>query len=80
MFMPWGFGLVLLWERNRRVMRISGLSLAITAFIELCQLFIGRAVDIDDILLNFAGSMLGALVWYILRNTKLSRIAVPARE
>lgn len=68
MFMPWGFGLVLLWERNRRPLRIIGLSLALTAFIESCQLFIGRAVDVDDMLLNFAGSMLGALVWYAARN------------
>lgn len=68
MFMPWGFGLVFLWERNRRPLRIIGLSLAITAFIEFCQMFIGRAVDVDDMLLNFAGSMLGAFVWYAARN------------
>lgn len=71
MFVPWGFGLVLLWERNRRPLRIAGLSFAITAFIEFCQLFIDRAVDVDDMILNFTGSMLGALIWYALRNTKL---------
>lgn len=70
MFMPWGFVLVLLWERNRRPLRIAGLSFAITAFIEFCQLFIDRAVDVDDMILNFTGSMLGALIWYALRNTK----------
>ena len=65
MFMPWGFGLVLLWEGNRRPLRVAGLSLAITLFIEVCQLFIGRAVDIDDIILNFLGSILGAAVWLL---------------
>ena len=70
MFVPWGFGLVLLWERNRRPLRIAGLSFAITAFIEFCQLFIDRAVDVDDMILNFTGSMLGVLIWYALRNTK----------
>jgi len=70
MFVPWGFGLVLLWESNRRPIRITGLSFAITAFIEFFQLFIGRLVDIDDMILNLFGSMLGALIWYLARNTK----------
>lgn len=67
MFMPWGFGLVQLWESNRKPLRVAGLSLAITLFIESCQLFIGRAVDIDDLILNFLGSVLGALVWLLIR-------------
>lgn len=66
MFMPWGFGLAALWERFRTPLRIAALSLAITVFIEASQLFIGRSVDVDDLMLNFAGSMLGALVWWII--------------
>ncbi len=63
MFMPWGFGLVLLWKKNRSVKRILLLCLLLTAFIETGQLFIGRSVDVDDLILNFAGGCAGAVLW-----------------
>lgn len=70
MFMPWGFGLVMLWEQNRKPFRIAGLCLALPLFIELWQMFIARSVDVDDLILNFAGGMAGALFWYVLRRRK----------
>ena len=60
MFMPWGFGLVLLWRKNRSVRRVLLLCFLITALIESGQLFIGRSVDVDDLILNFAGGCAGA--------------------
>lgn len=67
MFLPWGFGCALLWRKNQNLTRIAALSLALTVFIETVQLFIGRHVDVDDLLLNFSGGMLGGGVWYALR-------------
>ncbi len=67
MFMPWGFGLVLLWKKNRRFWRLCLLAFLLTMCIETVQLFIGRHVDVDDLLLNFAGALLGAGVWAVLR-------------
>ena len=67
MFMPWGFGLVLLWKRNQRVWVVMVYSLAFTLFIEISQLFIERSVDVDDLILNFAGSCLGAVLYFVLR-------------
>lgn len=67
MFMPWGFGLVLLWKKNRRPWMVPAFSLGLTLFIETCQLFIGRSVDVDDLILNFAGSCLGAGLYFLLR-------------
>lgn len=67
LFMPWGFGLVLLWKRKQRVLSVVLYSLALTLSIEIVQLLIERSVDIDDILLNFAGSCLGAAVYFLLR-------------
>jgi len=66
MFIPWGFGLVLLWKQTRKPLRIAGLCLALPLFIELWQMFISRSVDVDDLILNFAGGMTGALLWYAL--------------
>ncbi len=60
MFMPWGFGLVLLWKKNQSVGRVLFLCFLITASIETGQLFIDRSVDVDDLILNFAGGCAGA--------------------
>lgn len=66
MFMPWGFGLPLLWKRNQRWRRIVPMALGITLFIEVSQLFIGRSVDVDDLILNFMGGCLGAAAYFLL--------------
>ena len=60
MFMPWGFGLVLLWKKNQAVGRVFLFCFLLTALLETVQLFIGRSVDVDDLLLNFAGGCAGA--------------------
>lgn len=67
MFIPWGFGLVLLWKKNRNPGLTLTFSLGLTLFIETCQLFIGRSVDVDDLILNFAGSCLGAGLYFLLK-------------
>lgn len=60
MFMPWGFGLVLLWKKNQSIGRVLFLCFLFTALIETGQLFINRSVDVDDLILNFAGGCAGA--------------------
>ena len=67
MIMPWGFGLVLLWKKKQRVFSVVLHSLALPVFIETCQLFIGRNVDVDDLILNFAGGCLGAILYFVVR-------------
>ncbi len=66
LFLPWGFFLPLLWRRFRGFFRMAGMCLGLTCFIESTQLFIGRTVDVDDLLLNFCGSMVGAGLWWIV--------------
>lgn len=77
MFAPWGFGLPLLWRRHQSFLQVAGMSLALPVFIEFCQLFIGRSVDIDDIILNFTGGMLGGLLYWLARKLfpRLERLA-----
>lgn len=67
MFIPWGFGLVLLWKKTRKPGIILAFSLGLTLFIETCQLFIGRSVDVDDLILNFTGSCMGAGLYFLLK-------------
>ena len=67
MFFPWGFGLPLLWKKRQSVLS-SLLSCALLpVFIETVQLFIERSVDIDDLILNFAGGMIGAAGYFLIR-------------
>lgn len=67
MFIPWGMGLPLLWKKYRSFWKMIFMSLILPILIEFCQLFIGRSVDVDDVILNFIGGMLGALCYLILR-------------
>lgn len=66
MFLPFGFFPALLW-RNRTWWRALFIGFAVTACIECCQLCVGRAFDVDDLLLNTAGAMLGWCVWRLLQ-------------
>lgn len=70
LFLPWGFFLPLLWRRFRRLLPVAGMCLGLTCFIEFTQLFIGRTVDVDDLILNFLGSMCGAGLWRITRRLR----------
>ena len=78
MFMPWGFGLPFLWQRKQGLLPIICHSLSLTLFIETVQLFIGRSVDVDDLILNFFGSFSGAAIYFVLRKVfpKLRDFAV----
>ncbi len=78
MFFPWGFGLPLLWKKRQSVLS-SLLSCALLpVFIETAQLFIERSVDIDDLILNFAGGMIGAAGYFLIRK-KIPNIEQLAR-
>lgn len=78
MFMPWGFGLILLWKKNQKLWKVVLYSIGLTALIETTQLFIGRSVDIDDVILNFVGSCLGAAIGTVLRK-KFKRLSALAK-
>lgn len=67
MFIPWGAGLPLLWKKYRSFIRMTIMSLVLPLLIEFFQLFIGRSVDVDDVILNFVGGMLGASCYWILQ-------------
>lgn len=62
MFLPFGFLLPVLWKscRSWKVTTLAGF--AVSAMIELMQLFCFRATDVDDLLMNTLGSYLGYLL------------------
>ena len=67
MFVPWGLGLPLLWKKFRSPWKVALMSLFLPVCIEFIQLFVGRTVDVDDVILNFTGGILGGLIYLVLR-------------
>ena len=60
MFIPLGFLMPVLWRQTWRQTLL--VVLAATLCIELIQPFFDRSLDVDDILLNFAGGAVGLLL------------------
>lgn len=61
--MPLGFLLPLLWERLNRPGAIALSGLAFSLLIELSQLCNFRATDVDDLIMNALGTVLGWLAF-----------------
>lgn len=67
MFMPFGFFPAVLW-RNVKLWNAINITFSVSLFIEIVQLFItGRATDIDDLILNVIGGILGWCVYLIFK-------------
>ena len=69
-FLPVGFCPAVLW-RKMRWYKAAAIALGVTALIESWQFFIGRAFDVDDLMLNALGGMAGWCLWMILRKPRL---------
>ncbi len=61
MFVPIGFFIPLLWRQRGWKVVLYGFCLS--AFIEFCQLFLIRATDIDDLILNTLGTAAGLFIY-----------------
>lgn len=66
MLVPFGFLAPLLWERLRGL-RVLPVGLGLILAVELLQPLTGRSFDVDDILLNFLGVLIGALLALIFQ-------------
>ena len=79
LFIPLGFLLPMLWRKfeNKYTTLISGLLLSI--FIEVSQLFCYRATDIDDLIMNTAGTILGYFLFMWVKRI-IPKISVFSNE
>lgn len=62
-FLPLGFLFPIIYNKFKKFSKILILLVSISLFIEFIQFFIGRSVDIDDIILNTIGGILGFLFY-----------------
>ena len=65
LFIPFGLIIPLLWKTSTTKTLIIGFCSSL--FIELCQLFLTRGTDVDDLILNTTGVLLGILVFKFLQ-------------
>ena len=66
MFVPWGLLLPLGWAKLRCGARVCLGGALTSAAIEFLQAFCGRSTDIDDVLLNTLGALLGYGLFSVL--------------
>lgn len=65
MFVPYGF-FVSYYLKNKKP-HLTVILTIITSFsIEMVQMFIGRVFDVDDIILNVFGGLLGYFIYFVL--------------
>ncbi len=77
MFLPLGFFLSFVTERVDRK-NIFAVSAVIPLIVELLQMILGRCFDVDDLICNFIGIVLGFFVAYIIKESKMSKGKNPA--
>lgn len=66
-FVPLGFLLPMIWTRFRPVYKTVLFGFAASVFIELMQLFSPRATDVNDLLTNTAGALVGCCAARLLQ-------------
>lgn len=65
MFLPLGSVFPVAFKKARMFWKTTAYMMLFSFFIEFVQYFIGRSADIDDLMLNTLGGMLGFLVFYV---------------
>ena len=65
MFMPLGFLLPLIWKNFRNAKKVVLMGFLMLLTIEICQLFNIRTTDIDDLMMNTLGALVGYCCWKV---------------
>lgn len=68
LFIPLGFFLPAVFKSNRKEYKTILIIFAITFGIEFFQYFIGRSSDIDDIITNLLGGIIGFIVFKLMNS------------
>ena len=80
LFIPFGFFLPTLWEKFRNVKSTIVAGLLTTLFIEISQLFTGRATDIDDVITNILGTIIGYHIAYWFTKAFTGRVLENSKQ
>lgn len=69
LFIPFGFLLPFLWTKYQKFQTTFLSGLLFSMSIEISQLFCFRTTDIDDLLMNTLGTIIGYIIFSILKKT-----------
>ena len=64
LFVPFGFFLPILWDKFRNIKNIALMGFIVTSLIEISQIFTFRTSDINDIITNTVGTIIGYFIVY----------------
>lgn len=80
LFMPLGALIPLLWENTSFFITTCG-GFLFSLLIEISQLFNRRATDIDDLLMNTLGTIIGyVFYWVLLRRIRIFQVNCSSSE
>ena len=74
MFVPLGFLIPVVFKRVRRFVLVVLIVFIISFSIEFIQYFIGRVADVDDLIVNVVGGMLGFGLFTTVNHVFINRI------
>ncbi|MCI8412097.1 MAG: VanZ family protein [Clostridia bacterium] len=68
LFIPLGFFIPTVLKSKRKLYKVALISFVITFSVEFFQYFIGRSSDIDDIITNILGAIIGYVMFKVLNS------------
>ena len=66
LFIPFGFFIPSIWRKCHSWWKMLLIALFVPLFIETTQYFIGRSVDIDDVILNMFAIIIGYILYMMI--------------
>ncbi|MDE5755371.1 MAG: VanZ family protein [Oscillospiraceae bacterium] len=83
LLIPLGIFVPILWEKASRWSAVAGIGFLFSVFIEITQLINNRQTDIDDVILNTSGAIIGFIIYKICSpalNQKFQQNSVTVTE
>lgn len=68
-FMPFGFLFTMLYlKKDKKLLKVLVIALVFSTCIETLQFFVGRFMDVDDIIWNTSGAIIGSIIYFLINN------------
>lgn len=68
-FMPFGFLFTMLYlKKDKKLLKVFVMALVFSTCIETTQFFVGRFMDVDDIIWNTSGAIIGSIIYFLINN------------
>ncbi len=72
---PFGFLLPIVVRYFRSFVKVIFFTIFIATFVEVIQYLVGRSADIDDVIMNTIGGMIGYMIFWVFRRLNSNKIA-----